>query len=367
MRSPNTVDFWRGFALVEIVINHIPGNSLTRLTHSHYSWSDSAELFVFLAGWAFGRRLQGEQRLFPGVLAFVGVRFGKIYIGQLTTSLIVVCLYGYAAQSLSDFEVLQDNNAALAATSPGQFLTGVLLLTQQMRFVDVLPLYLLFILATPMIFIVGQKSNVALLSLSTGLFGISLLLHPQLPTWPGFFNPLSWQAMLVIGFVIGGRFNFVETLVQKAPLVVPVSWAFVAFSVGATIIGASPLAEPSPDSFTYYFFAKSSLGLLPLPQFLALALIASRLTFLIAQFLPNLWSLLSLLGRNSLAVFCVGTVLSAVGQICHRAGQRGVFFDLIFMLGATAILLLIAKARDYTRSRSRTRPIENCIELARPV
>ena len=51
-RPVNAVDFWRGFALVSIFINHIPGMFYDRLTHKNLSASDSAELFVFLAGWS---------------------------------------------------------------------------------------------------------------------------------------------------------------------------------------------------------------------------------------------------------------------------------------------------------------------------
>ena len=52
VRQANPVDFWRGLALVFIFINHIPGIYYSRFTHANYSLSDSADLFVFLAGWA---------------------------------------------------------------------------------------------------------------------------------------------------------------------------------------------------------------------------------------------------------------------------------------------------------------------------
>ncbi len=51
-RQANAVDFWRGIALITIFINHIPGNYWGRFTHANYSISDSADLFVFLAGWS---------------------------------------------------------------------------------------------------------------------------------------------------------------------------------------------------------------------------------------------------------------------------------------------------------------------------
>jgi hypothetical protein len=52
LRQANAVDFWRGFALATIFINHIPGIFYSRFTHAKLSFSDSAEIFVFLAGWA---------------------------------------------------------------------------------------------------------------------------------------------------------------------------------------------------------------------------------------------------------------------------------------------------------------------------
>ena len=51
-REANAVDFWRGIALITIFINHVPGIYYARFTHANYSFSDSADLFVFLAGWS---------------------------------------------------------------------------------------------------------------------------------------------------------------------------------------------------------------------------------------------------------------------------------------------------------------------------
>ncbi len=68
VRQANAVDFWRGLALVFIFINHIPGIYYGRFTHANYSLSDSADLFVFLAGWAlrsWSARRSGGNR--PGI------------------------------------------------------------------------------------------------------------------------------------------------------------------------------------------------------------------------------------------------------------------------------------------------------------
>ena len=59
-RQANAIDFWRGIALITIFINHVPGIYYARFTHANYSLSDSADLFVFLAGWSL--RLHGRHR-----------------------------------------------------------------------------------------------------------------------------------------------------------------------------------------------------------------------------------------------------------------------------------------------------------------
>ena len=54
-RPPNEIDFWRGFALIAIFINHVPGIFFERFTHRNFGFSDSAELFVLLAGLVLAR------------------------------------------------------------------------------------------------------------------------------------------------------------------------------------------------------------------------------------------------------------------------------------------------------------------------
>ena len=46
------VDFLRGIALATIFINHIPGNVLSHFTPVNFGFSDAAEIFVTLAGFA---------------------------------------------------------------------------------------------------------------------------------------------------------------------------------------------------------------------------------------------------------------------------------------------------------------------------
>src|SRR5215207_2079849 len=93
-RPPNAVDFWRGFALVSIFVNHIPGIWYERLTHRNLSISDSAELFVFLAGWSLGLLVgSSDAQKSIAVLGFrLGGRAVQIYAAHILMSGLALAL-----------------------------------------------------------------------------------------------------------------------------------------------------------------------------------------------------------------------------------------------------------------------------------
>src|SRR5215469_12679447 len=60
------IDFFRGLSLVFIFINHIPSNFFSNFTSRTYTLFDSAEVFMFLAGYSaalayYGLVSQGLQ------------------------------------------------------------------------------------------------------------------------------------------------------------------------------------------------------------------------------------------------------------------------------------------------------------------
>ncbi len=100
MRSPNEIDFWRGFALLTIFINHIPGLYFERFTYRNVSLSDSAELFVFLAGWALRKLVDGPAAALSAGLLVLRIegRALNVYIAQTVITEIAIALL--AASSL---------------------------------------------------------------------------------------------------------------------------------------------------------------------------------------------------------------------------------------------------------------------------
>src|SRR5258708_36720865 len=79
------IDFWRGFALIVILVDHIPWNGLDYFTPQNFGFSDAAEAFVFLSGvsvsLAYAPTLQkaGFRRL----VERCATRAGKLYLVQI--------------------------------------------------------------------------------------------------------------------------------------------------------------------------------------------------------------------------------------------------------------------------------------------
>src|ERR1700682_313307 len=98
MRAPNEIDFWRGFALVTIFVNHIPGIYFERFTFRNVSLSDSAELFVFLAGWAMRKSVEGPARALPAkwLILRLETRAFQVYVAQMVVTELAIALLAAA-------------------------------------------------------------------------------------------------------------------------------------------------------------------------------------------------------------------------------------------------------------------------------
>src|SRR5262245_46414682 len=138
VRQANPVDFWRGLALVFIFINHIPGIYYTRFTHAGYSLSDSADLFVFLAGWALRLLVGTPERQSPvGYLALrLGGRAITLYAAQILITMIALAMLAAGAILLNNPLLIEWHNAAAVFHDPVPTHVGLALLTHQLGYFD---------------------------------------------------------------------------------------------------------------------------------------------------------------------------------------------------------------------------------------
>ncbi len=366
MRRPNEIDFWRGFALVTIFVNHVPGIAFERFTTRNVSISDSAELFVFLAGWSlrFVVRAAGPALSRFDLSARLFGRALQIYAAQILITMIALALIAGAALWLEQPFLLEWHNAAAVFEAPVHAHVGLVALTHQLGYFNILPLYVVLMLAAPALALLDRVSPWLLFIVSGAVWAGALAAGVNLPTWPvegrWFFNPLSWQFIFVLGFLVARPDAGPGALVRRAPvllrvLALPVvlAGAVAAFHVWSP----NPARVPEPRLF--FLFDKTFLSPARLVQFLALVALVSGLWPRLPKAFAPVSAYFSQLGRNSLNVFCVASLLSLAAQIGRFVWGAGMMVDtVVLMIGLAGMGFgaWISEWRERSRAGSPARP-----------
>jgi len=106
----DAIDFWRGFALLTIFIDHVPDNAFQHITFKNFGFSDAAELFVFLSGvsvaLAYGTRFFQCEAW--GAVRAVLRRAFTLYWVQALTSLLIIGLFAFAAGWWDNDDLVED-------------------------------------------------------------------------------------------------------------------------------------------------------------------------------------------------------------------------------------------------------------------
>ncbi len=185
-RQPNAVDFWRGFALVTIFIDHIPGLVYAKYTLINYSIADAADLFVFLAGWSLRLMADGGGRTMPTrdlMLRLFG-RALELYAAQVLITMLAIALLALTAIELDNPLLLEWHNAAAVFNDPVPTHIGLAVLTHQLGFFDILPLYVALMLMAPFFALLDRLASHLLLPASAALYVAALVF--RLTPAPGF-------------------------------------------------------------------------------------------------------------------------------------------------------------------------------------
>ncbi|HXW24706.1 MAG TPA: OpgC domain-containing protein [Xanthobacteraceae bacterium] len=322
-RSPanriDIIDFWRGFALLTIFIDHMPDNAFQHVTYRNFGFSDAAELFVFLSGasvaLAYGSRFfKGET--WAAVRAVLRRAF-TLYWVQILISLLIVGLLAAAALYWDNDDLVEDPDRDLVVSSPVRGIAAMLVLAHQLGNVNILPLYIALLLTTPALLLLARRNDWLMLAGSAALYVVARALALNLPSWPldggWYFNPLAWQFLFAIGLFVGrrardGGIAYDRRLFALCAVIVAGS----AFAVTNGFRLVPGLWSQASDVIDH---SKTDLGLFRLVHFLALAYLIGHSGVTRVFRATPIFAPLSLIGRYSLPVFATGCVLTAIGEV----------------------------------------------------
>jgi hypothetical protein len=352
------IDFWRGFALLTIFIDHVPENIFDHVTQRNFGFSDAAELFVFLSGvsvaLAYGTRFfEGETVV--AVRALLRRAF-TLYWVQVLVSLLIVAIFVGAAALWDDDDLLED--ADVVVSNPLQSTAAILALLHQLDNANILPLYIALLLMTPLLLVLARHDDRLMLAVSAGIYLAARVFSLNFPTWPvegtWFFNPIAWQLIFAIGIFAGRRLKRGDIAYDARLFAACLAVVAIAAVVRTDAFGyASGLWQDVHD-----MLGKTDLGFARLVHFLALAYIVyhSGLTGLMRR--TRAFRPLCLIGRYGLPVFATGIVLSVVGEVIvetrSEAFNHEVVLGAAIVAGGILIHYLVARGLAAWRDKSRT-------------
>ena len=315
------LDFFRGLALLIIFVSHMPDNWLAWYKPGSFGFSDSADIFVFVSGYAaalaFSRIFR--QAGFLAGTARVAKRVTELYACNTGIFFIMITLCAAGNRFLdTGVDYIDLLNLTYFFQHPEQALLGLYSLTYVPNYFDILTMYMVVLAMMPLVMLLARvqpalaAAAVILLYLAVPLFKLELPAEIAFDR-PWFFNPFAWQLLFYTGFFLGtgwikrpavrGWLTVGCTLFVLA--CIPVSH-FATYSRVPWLDAIRAQIEPLVD--------KTNLGILRYAHFLCLAYLSAAVLKGREHVLNGrLAAPIVKTGQQALPVFLSGTALSFMG------------------------------------------------------
>ncbi|OPZ00477.1 hypothetical protein A5906_20060 [Bradyrhizobium sacchari] len=345
------LDLFRGLALWLIFIDHLPPSLLTWFTIRNYGFSDATEIFIFISGYT-AAFVYGRAMLESGVViatARILRRVWQIYVAHVFLFTIFLAEISYVATSFENPLYTEEMGIMDFLKQPDVTIVQALLLRFRPVNMDVLPLYIVLMLALPVILWSMKWRPDLTLALSVVLYAVTWEYDLYFSAYPnGFwaFNPLAWQLLFVFGAwcALGGARRMSRILASPVTMWIAIAYIVAAFYVTLTWY-VPQLSHLMPKRLEQWMYPidKTDLDVLRFTHFLALAALTVR-------FLPRDWPGLTspwlrpliLCGQHSLEIFCLGVFLAFAGHFILAEVSGGAAMHALISLSGILIMWGVA-------------------------
>ena len=353
------VDVLRGVALLCIFADHIPDDWLNWLTLRNFGLSDAAELFVMLSGFAsmvaFGRSFQRDGT--RAGLVRLALRCLRLYVFQMGMLLVMLlAVWGWHLH----YPMTPPPIGPIIHGGAAGIRHGLTLQSQPSN-LNILPLYILLLAVFPVMY-AGLRFRPRLTVAVSAAVWLAANVKPGLNLtnaldgngW--FFNPFAWQFIFVLGAALAQVMARNGGSLPRRPWLVALCWVLLGLSFLEAfpwqqwgLPNLAPLAMGPPD--------KTNLA--PLRLLHSLGLVYVVLTWQGLRSLlgvtPVAW--IECLGRHSLEVFSLGTLLALFGEFAFSSYGDGWLSQLVVNLVGLTAMLALARALERDRPRPAAVPV----------
>ena len=317
------LDLFRGLALWLLFLDQLPSAVVSSFAIRSYGFSDATEIIVFIfgytAGFVYGPMMR--ERGFVVASANILRRAWQVYVAHVFLFVFYIAEIAYVSRRFDNPLFAEDTNIFEFLHRPDRALFQGLMLNFKPVHMDVLPLYILLLVAfAPVVWLLLRRPTLALAASAliyalSRRFGWNLDAYP-VGEWP--LNPFAWQFLFVLAAWCGlGLPRTVQELIHSRPALI-LAAAYLALSLAMVTALFFPRASgyvPTWLADAIYPIDKTDLDPVRFAHVLALAAVA-------VQFVPQHWTALQSRGLRPLIrcgqylveIFCVGVFLTFAAQ-----------------------------------------------------
>jgi hypothetical protein len=370
------LDFFRGLALIFIFVDHIPENVLSYFTLQAVQFYDAAEVFIFISGYTaalvYGRILALYGAFYA--TAYILRRVWQLYVAHIFLFMIFIAEVSYTVTTFNNPMYNDEMRVADFLGEPHIAIVKALLLEFQPTFLDILPLYILLLFIFPVILLGLRLQPLLVLIPSFLVYGLVQITGASVPAYPEghvwFFNPLAWQFLFTAGAALGFGAPTTQPWLRPAGALLFIATAFVAFGL---VFKLSWTIHGIWDSFPGLFLKelwpvnKSNLSPIRLVPFFSTVVVIAAFVPRDAVFLRSPAAKpIILCGQQSLEIFCLGILLSALGHFLLSEYNSGIVIQLAVNAVGVLALFLTAKMIDWYKAMGRsTQPGSRALTIHR--
>ena len=360
------LDAVRGLMLVWMVMTHLP-TLLPNYTNQPFGFVSASEGFIFLSALFTGRiyfRL-AEHNGYPAMRKKIGMRTLRLY-GYHALLLAFAFLVAVPTATHGDRPNLHNLLDFYFTAGPKQSVIEAFLLIYRPPLLDILPMYIIFLLLTPLMLTLAKRIGwTPILAGSATLWFLAHLgfraaehdfvnqvLGVRIPiNQMGSFDMWGWQFLWMLGLWFGVRWaqgqlpveswarRYAVTAALIAGLLLPFRYAV---GRGIELGGFEPL------------FDKWHFGAMRLVNFAAVAILLVRFQSILK---PLAIRPLVLLGQASLQVFCVHLLFCFAGlTVLGNAAMLSGWQQLALLVTTLAAMLVTAKLFSKSEAKSEVKP-----------
>ncbi|KRB87402.1 OpgC domain-containing protein [Noviherbaspirillum sp. Root189] len=369
------LDLLRGLMLVLMYITHMP-TRFSSMLGQPFGYVSAAEGFVMLSAFMAGMiyTSKAERDGIPAMRNAFLARALKIYACHAALLLLLFTII--AALGISRDEPALKNLIGFYLEQPLAGLTGGLLLIYNPPLLDILPLYIVLMLVSPIVLERGLKHGwrgilaVSIVLWAVSQFAVSEKMYDAFVTVTdlqvpyketGAFETFAWQFLWILGLWMGAL-TATGQMKNRKPFSRALITACLAFAmpllIWRYIAGQVPVEG---ESIINHLFDKWHLGPFRLLNFFALLILIMHFGEWLKAHVPRL-PFLQTLGAASLPVFCMHlvAVLLALSVYGESTPQRAVWTDVMLLFGGLACLyvaaLITLRFDAEARPKTRTAP-----------